>query len=243
MAGYGEFELDLEAAFKRDLPPFITTIQDIQLTSANVSATVPASKNGVYVLLKNSQVVYVGKTDARAGFRDRLSRHEQSIQHRVGLNPATITFKAVAIAVFKNADIEQMLIDHYHAAWNNSGFGSNDPGRKRDGQEPSNFDRLHPIDISLPLAFVPAGTINCRNLLGRLQAELPYTFRFEKRAHQPDLAIAISIPSPNMSLDSILRIVISTLNSVTTKWQATILHGRVILYPRRKVYTHCQAII
>jgi hypothetical protein len=79
--GFDEFELDLELAFKRDLPPFIENINSAPLTYTNVSS-IPIKKNGVYLLLQNEVVMYIGKTDSKAGFYNRLTRHATHLQHR-----------------------------------------------------------------------------------------------------------------------------------------------------------------
>lgn len=130
IVGFDEFELDIELAFRRDLPPFIDGVPSAALVESNIMS-IPCKKNGVYILLEGEDVRYVGKTDARAGFQQRLLRHLSHIQHRCGLQASIVRFKAISIPVFKNADVEDMLIAHYGARWNNSGFGSNDPQERR----------------------------------------------------------------------------------------------------------------
>ncbi|GED55697.1 Eco29kI family restriction endonuclease [Brevibacillus agri] len=238
--GFDEFELDLELAFKRDLPPFIEKVIAAPLTYVNVES-IPIKKNGVYLLLQNDTVMYVGKTDSKAGFHSRLTRHATHLQHRKNLDPSSITFKAVAIPVFKNADLESILIQHYGAPWNFSGFGGNDPGRQRDTQKPADFDISYPIDVDLPIEFIIAGTYSCGELLKRLSANLPYTFRFEKQAHQEELNTPINVPSDNMTVRSLLTLVIEHLPKGA--WQATILFGRIILYREQRDYPYFQDII
>jgi len=238
--GFDEFELDIEAAFRRDLPPFLEQITAAPLIPQNITA-IPPNKNGVYLLIENDVVRYVGKTDSKAGFHNRLYRHAIHIQHRKNLDPDTISFKAVAIPVFKNADIEGMLIEHFKASWNNSGFGSNDPGKQRDTQKPADFDMNHPIDVDIPLNFISKGSINCRSLLNKLASQLPYTFRFEKKKRQNDLNIVVNIPRDRMTMRDIMRLLINSLPRHT--WQATVLHGRVILYPENRQYEYYQSVI
>ncbi|RJG23708.1 Eco29kI family restriction endonuclease [Paenibacillus thiaminolyticus] len=238
--GFDEFELDLERAFKRDLPPFIESVGAAPLTYVNI-ATIPVKRNGVYLLLQDDNVMYVGKTDSQAGFQNRLTRHAIHIQHRKNLDPHSISFKAISIPVFKNADLEGMLIQHFEAPWNYSGFGSNDPGRKRDTQEPANFDKQYPIDIDIPLALVPEKTVRCYELLRILSVNLPYTFRFEKKEYQEELDIPITIPHENMTVRDLLLLILKNLPE--GKWQATVLLGRVILYREIKNYPFHQLII
>ncbi|WP_409346933.1 Eco29kI family restriction endonuclease [Paenibacillus sp. MBLB4367] len=237
--GFDEFELDIEKAFRDYLPPFILNVGDAPLTVENILA-IPPNKNGVYLLLENQVIRYVGKTDSTAGFHSRLRRHQIHMNHRKNLDPSTITFKAVAIPVFKNADIETMLIDHYNAQWNFSGFGSNDPGKNRDDQDPADFDLQYPIDVDLPLSFLAAGIYECKELLKILARELPYTLRYEKTRDQQDLDFSINIPIQS-NLKYILQTIINEMPA--DKWQATVLYGRVILYPEHKLYRHTQFVI
>lgn len=238
--GFDEFELDLELAFKRDLPPFIDGLEAAPLTFINVSS-IPSKKNGVYLLLQEDTVLYVGKTDSRGGFQNRLLRHSEHVKHRRNFDPTTMYFKAVAIPVFKNADLETILIDHYGAPWNNSGFGGNDPGKERDTQRPAVYDLDHPIDVDVELDFLEEGTVSVQELLKLLSARLPYTFRYEKKRYQEELDFNIEISSTRSSLRDMLTLILQGLPS--GMWQATILYGRIILYRENREYPFYQEII
>jgi hypothetical protein len=238
--GFDEFELDLELAFKRDLPPFIDETLQVPLVEENVRC-IPLKKNGVYLLYQNNQVVYVGKTDSKAGFQNRLLRHAGHIRHRKNLDPSSISYKAIAIPVFKNADLESILIEHYGAPWNKSGFGGNDPGKQRDTQEPAKFDTQYPIDIHIPLSFITQGVYSCKEVLKQLSVSLPYTFRYEKTLHQQELDAIVEIPRSHMTVQEILHVLFENLPDST--WQATILVGRVIVYRENREYPYSQEII
>ncbi|WP_259391695.1 Eco29kI family restriction endonuclease [Paenibacillus sp. 1011MAR3C5] len=238
--GFDEFELDLELAFKRDLPPFIDGLEAAPLTFINVSS-IPAKKNGVYLLLQDDKVMYVGKTDSRGGFQNRLLRHSEHVKHRHNLDPNLMHFKAVAIPVFKNADLETILIDHYGAPWNNSGFGGNDPGKERDTQRPAVFDLNHPIDIDRDLDFIQLGLISAQELLRLLSARLPYTFRYEKRKYQDELNFNVEITAATSSMRELLMLILNGLPS--SVWQTTILYGRIILYRENREYPFFQEVI
>jgi hypothetical protein len=238
--GFDEFELDLELAFKRDLPPFIDALEPAPLTFVNVSS-IPAKKNGVYLLLQENRVMYVGKTDSKGGFQNRLLRHSEHVKHRRNLDPSTMFFKAVAIPVFKNADLETILIDHYGAPWNNSGFGGNDPGKERDTQRPAVFDLEHPIDVDVELDFLQIGSISVQELLKLLSARLPYTFRYEKKRYQDELDFNVDITSSNSSMRDMITLILVGLPS--GMWQATILYGRIILYRENREYPFYQETI
>lgn len=238
--GFDEFELDIERAFRDYLPPFLEQVTAVPLTLDNIRA-IPANKNGVYLLLEKNVIRYVGKTDSKGGFQNRLTRHSNHIKHRRNIDPRTIYFKAIAIPVFKNADIESMLVEHYGASWNNSGFGSNDPGKERDTQQPADFDLSHPINVDIPLDFIITGPVSCRNLLFTLATELPYTFRFERRGHKDDLNFEINIPPDCRTMNNIMQLVVNSLPQ--NKWQASVFSGRVILYSEIAQYEHAQRLI
>jgi hypothetical protein len=237
--GFGEFELDIERAFADYLPPFLDGVEPAQLSEDNIRR-LPGRRNGVYLLMEGAAVRYVGKTDQRSGFQDRLLRHAQHIRHRRNLDPSNVLFKAVSIPVFKNADIEPILIRHYGAIWNGSGFGANDPGAERDTQRPGEFDLMHPVDVGVPLDFIDTSTQSCRTILRRLAERLPYTFRYEKKTRQDDLQAEVSTAAA-ATMREVLHSVVGRLPSGV--WQATVLHGRVILYPQRRDYEFMQEII
>ena len=74
----------------------------MQLDATNL-APIP-EEQGIYELFLDDgsgpRLVYVGKTDAEAGLLSRLTRHSKKIQHRIGLTPASVLFKAVRVFVF-----------------------------------------------------------------------------------------------------------------------------------------------
>ena len=237
MTGYVDFEFDLPGALLTRLvqvldeltpapldPSFLTDIPDAQ---------------GVYQLFLDGVLIYIGKTDAEAGLCKRLERHQRKVQHRDGLNPSRVSFKAVRIYVFTAVDLETQLIEHYggYAAvrWNGSGFGSNDPGRERDTTtyKAAHFDATFPIDIerSLPVEFPKTGTAAA--LLAILRRSLPYTFRYENaggrsRRPHPDLErpVSLSAGSP-MTARRIIQEIVAQLPA---GWQATKLPSHIILY-------------
>lgn len=232
--GYDEFEVDLVKVLKEQLTVFFGNLGAAPLTTANV-AEIPERARGAYLLLQNGHPVYAGKTDARHGFRDRLARHATTIQHRRNLDPASMSFKAVRVMVFSNFDVEEILISEMRArhpgslAWNTSGFGSNDPGRNRDRQEPSEFSRQYPVDVDRPLDFVLAGTRDVATLLLSMKNMLPYLLRYEK---VPE-GLTVTFPDAHPTVKQALRAIVTALGG---GWQATFLHERVILYRERVDY-------
>ncbi len=249
MPGYLEFEFDLPSALLRNLTQVLDEMESAPLLPENV-ADVPEAQ-GVYQLWLRGSLAYIGKTDAEAGLRKRLERHARTIMHRRNLDPRDVAFKAVRVFVFTAMDLESQLIKHYGATapvpWNNSGFGSNDPGRERDttNLKPEGFDAQFPVDIdreiepSLP--FPATAALAC----AALKECLPYTFRVENagrgsRKPHPDLVNTMVIPPPRPYTTR--QFVEAIVRRLPPGWQATALPSRVILYKEERVYAFGAAI-
>jgi hypothetical protein len=243
MPGYQEFEFDLPSALLRNLVEVFGAMESALLLPENL-VEVPEAQ-GVYQLLLNGGLTYIGKTDAEAGLRKRLERHARTVQHRRNLDPREVAFKAVRVFVFTAMDLESQLIKHYGSlapvAWNNSGFGSNDPGRERDttNLKPEGFDAQFPVDIDreidLSLPFPAAAALAC----AALKDCLPYTFRVQNagrgsRQPHPDLVNTQVIPPPRPYTTR--QFVEAILLRLPPGWQATALPSRVILYKEERDY-------
>jgi hypothetical protein len=239
---YGQFELSLPSALLQQLPPFLETIPASSLVLPELVA-VDEDAQGAYLLFLGGDLVYVGKSDAEAGLRQRLERHYYRVQHRRGLDASQVTFKAARIYSFSVMDVESILIEHYRsriggASWNNSGFGSNDPGQKRDTQRPSRFDTWFPLDTSRPLNFSPdevSGEQSVLAFLATVKSRAPFVLRFEDT--NDELLNARIAPSPAIPTDaSIDRVMAEVVRALPAGWQGTVLRGYCILYKEQKVY-------
>jgi hypothetical protein len=249
IAGYAEFELDLIKALRQDLPPVVDAVSAASLTRNNVSA-LPEKAQGVYLLLENGKPTYVGKTDARHGFRERLTRHFLTLSARKNIDLAKISFKAVRIMVFTVINVETTLIELYTkdnpSSWQNTGFGSNDPGHNREKQASSAFDKCHPINIDLRLDSIKRGHYCSKDLLVTLKDSLPFDFRYETDAgpkskpvkytvgHADQRATHVVVPHDSMTLRELLKDVL--LPAFPDGWVATVFPGRVILYKEPDIY-------
>lgn len=246
-----ELEFDLASALLRELIELFESMGQAPLDSAHVDR-VP-EQQGVYQLFLDRSLVYVGKTDSEAGLNKRLARHARKIHQRTALDPSRVTFKAVRVFVFTAMDLEQQLIKHYSStsgtlSWNQSGFGANDPGRKRDttALKQDHFDLKYPIDIDLPIVLVEIDeVVSIADMLKRLKVTLPYTLRFQnaggnsKQPH-PDLAGSnLTLLSGNYTVRQMLR---SAQDTLGQDWQITVLPGYVIAYKEKKDYPHSRAL-
>lgn len=238
--GYGEYEIDIEAVLRENLPVFFEGLDAQPLTLANVEAIPPGAK-GAYMLFKgeNPIPVYAGKTDSDHGFQDRLKRHAWTVRGRRGLDPGEMRFKAVRIMVFAALDVEALLIRQMKATmpgalgWNNSGFGSNDPGKARDGQEPADFDQWFPIDYDYEVTGLPAGDIPVHVLLRMIKNRLPFLLR-----HAPAFTRSPIRDVPERA--TLRELMAMVMAALPHGWQSTVLHGRVILYPKHVDYEFYQ---
>ena len=252
--GYVEYEIDIERVLRADLPRVVAEIDCAPLTAEAVGA-IPEGAKGAYVLLINGHPVYAGKTDTRHGFRNRLSRHAFTIRNRHNLDPNTIGFKAIRILVFSNFDVEAILIDSLRKAdktalrWNYSGFGSNDPGRNREGQEPAEFDRQYPVNIDRPLHVVAPGRHSLLRLLVALKEHLPYDLRYEtdlkpgtdnkyidyRRGHVDQREAGEVEVSDSDTTRTLLSKIMAAMPA---GWRTTVFPGRVILYKEDRSYRY-----
>lgn len=258
--GYGEFEIDIPAVFRQQLPQILDAIPGAPLTLKNVTA-LPEKAQGGYILMLGGKRVYVGKTDAQAGFRSRLRRHWCNVQHRIGLDPKDITFKAVRILVFHNFDVEDILIKRFSEidglplSWNNSGFGNNDPGHRRESQNVAQFDLQHPVDIDRHLD-VEVGKKSVLETLIQLKDELPYLLRYETdpsptqtnkykmvhytKGHIDQRECDVILPRSSMTVREIMSNIVEALPS---GWLCTVFPDRVILYKDSTRYANARYTI
>ncbi|NYT68838.1 GIY-YIG nuclease family protein [Pusillimonas noertemannii] len=251
MSYFEDFEFDLPSALLERLVLLFSKMTPGALNDETVQG-VPEAQ-GVYQLFFNNELVYIGKTDAGAGLKKRLLRHARKVQSRRNLPPGTVTFKAIRVYVFTAMDLEDMLLKHYradgpHPAWNNSGFGSNDPGQKRDQSDlkDHHFDKLHPIDLDVAITHhFESFPITAADFLKFLKTELTYTIRYQstggrsRRAHADLVACQIVLTEATKTVREWLRQIKGALGA---NWQITALPGYVLVYKENKPYLHGEII-
>lgn len=250
--GFEILEFDLETALRDELVRLFDRMSAAPLTPST-AANLPNAQ-GVYQLFHHNERVYVGKTDADAGLSRRLERHSTKIQGRRGLDPSRVMFKAVRIYVFTPMDLETQLIKYYKnidgrkPTWNDSGFGSNDPGRQRDHTKykSEHFDAQFPIRTDLPVEGLPAGvSIPISEVLEMVAKQVPCYMRFERRPgstkwHDDLTGGYITLSKASNTLQGVLQDVADALGP---NWQFTVLPGYVIGYREQKAYDHAQMVI
>jgi hypothetical protein len=124
-------------------------------------------------------------------------------------------------------------------AWNFSGFGSNDPGRNRESQEPAKFDTDYPVDIDRSIDFIKPGKHKLLDVISQLKGGLPYLFRYDSdgrnyRLGHPDMEVGnVTIPTGNVTTRIVINEIVASLSP---DWQVTVLPNRIILYKENIAY-------
>ena len=256
-------EFDLSTALLNTIYENFETDPDLDwspLSTASLATTGVTDGQGVYQLgYRNAagliELVYIGKTDAKAGLLTRLTRHARKVSQRLNISPSDVFFKAIRVYVFTPIDLEQQLIDRYKSkkrspAWNTSGFGSNDPGRERDtsGVKATHFDALFPINtgLSVTLPFPMHTPVTVHAVLSFLKETMSYLIRFEMKAkgsktpHPDLLATSVSFSTPTDTVENILLALKPPLTNpvLGQPWQITLFPGYIILYKETKIYKH-----
>lgn len=237
---YEELEFDLASKLLEVIVELFNKMPSAQLSPENTKGV--DESQGVYQLFRRGELVYIGKTDSESGLSSRLQRHSKKIQWRRNLSVDDVYFKAIRLYVFTPMDIEQLLIGHYknnkktNLLWQNSGFGSNDPGRERDTTKikDSNFDAMYPIDLNVHID-LPTTDPSAADVLSHLKNLVPYNIRYAVKGHwskpHDELTNArLKIKSGSHSVLQVLREVKKALGA---EWQITALPGYVIIYKEK----------
>lgn len=173
------FVLDEERAIQEQLSEKLEARPWAPLTEGTAAKAV--SMCGVYQLRVDGDLVYVGKTDDL--LPTRLRRHARVFGGRQGLKDETAECRWLGLpSPWDRRTNEAALVRQYgsgHSLWNKTlkGFGSNDPGRERDTQKPSEFDLRYPVDEAYTVD-VPAGPLLVGEYLKLVQGQLPYVLRY-----------------------------------------------------------------
>jgi hypothetical protein len=238
-AGCGELEFDLPSALLAAILKKFDEVEPADLIEDN-TREVPEAQ-GVYALyLKHPQrLVYIGKTDSDAGLKHRLTRHARKLIGRQNLGPGDVEFRAIRVFVFTAIDIETALIRHYggvsSVAWNNSGFGSNDPGKERDttNYKEDHWDTQYPINLDASYADFDPGNYTVSEVVAQMKSKLPYLLRFQRPGrsrtsfHDDFTQSNMQIRTAGLTTRQILELCMAAL---PPGWHATALPSHIICY-------------
>lgn len=236
------FDFDLARAVVDQLVETLDALPIGALTTINLEAV--AAVQGVYQLFHQDAAVYVGKTDE--GLNRRLRRHQRTLAARQNIDVEHLGFKGLYI--HKNWTTwtsEDVLLRHYSTcAWNNSGYGSNDPGRKREDTEvgTQGFDQQYPIRSDWVVSEVQAGQYEANALLRQLKKTLPYIFRYETDHPKQWKSGSVKYNGRTLIVDktdkTAEQLIASIAKQLGPSWQATRFPGRYILYEESRDYVH-----
>lgn len=239
---YAEFDFDVARAVIEQLIEAFDELSIGALADPVLARVQP--KPGVYQLYMSKRLVYVGKADK--DLKGRLGRHRRALSGRRNIRIDQVGFKCLYIhRNWSTWTSEEKLLEHYGAdcAWNNSGFGSNDPGRKRDhtAEPPTTFNSRYPIDLDCVCEWLRPGSMTAYELLNEAKENLPYLLRFEttQQAESEMRRANVPIPQRGLTTRQLIKEIVRQLPPI---WQATALPGRLILYRERASYEHGEII-
>lgn len=229
-----EFRLSVTRALGDQLAELLSQLTPAPLTEESLQVLDP--RPGVYQLYHQGELVYVGKADS--SLPQRLGQHRFKLSGRLNVDPEAVGFTCVYVEEDLEAVApERLLINRFReqggVPWNTNGFGSNDPGQRRDTTvfEGNHFDVLYPADLEHPMPEVAPGTYSAAELAITIKSALPFVFRFKTvrrgRPHQDFYLASVVVPEPNMSADQLFGL----LADAMPEWQITVLPGYVVMYP------------
>ncbi|MFF5050098.1 GIY-YIG nuclease family protein [[Kitasatospora] papulosa] len=234
---HDHFRLSITKALGDQLAEALGRLGSAELSEWNLAAL--EERPGVYQLYHKGALVYVGKADKRhKGLPGRLRNHLRKLSGRRNIYLEDISFSCLYVDEdFSALAPEQLLINHHRSRggipWNNSGFGSKDPGRRRDTTvlKKDHFDVQYPINLEARLQGSPAGEVDLRSYLRNLKDALPYNFRYAEPADSGDRTLRV--PDRALTADEALRIASAALPA---SWQITALLNYVIMYEEDQHY-------
>ena len=243
---FGRFDLDIGQAIADQLGAFLDALAPEPLSNSTALRGLP-NNGGVYALSHGRERVYVGKA---ASLRSRLEQHASDLDGRRNISRQDVAFVCAELSSnWAPFGAEEILMGRGRLAWQNSGFGNNDPGRNRDSSriKMDHWDAQFPIRLAWPCMQVSAGAYNAATLLRMLKDTLPFVLRFQRAAegnsHAPPpadvQAATIEIPQDGMPFWDIMAQLVDALPG----WQATALPGYTIFYREAVDYPSALAIL
>jgi hypothetical protein len=187
---------------------------------------------GVYQLYHKGEFVYVGKADKSLPVRIR--KHSRKISGRSNISLEDMSFCCLYVAEdFTALAPEKLLINRYtqcgQAPWNRKGFGSNDPGKRRDHTmiKANHFDNEFPADLNRLVDNLPNGEIPMSQFLREVKKNLPFTFRYANTLGSA-ADVLVTVPDDQLTADEAFSLIARYLPA---PWQIVALLGYAIMYP------------
>ncbi|MFJ8620975.1 GIY-YIG nuclease family protein [Streptomyces clavifer] len=235
---HDDFRLSITKALGDQLAKALDTLGPAQLSEENLAEL--KERPGVYQLYVKGKFVYVGKADQSKGLPGRLRNHLRKLGGRLNIDLADVTFSCLYVDEdFSALAPERLLITHYRKKlggipWDNSGFGSKDPGVRRDKTvlKKAHFDVQYPINLAAPAEGLRAGPTSLKDLLADIKAGLPYLFRYEEPPESAN--IMVEVPPGPVTADQAFRIAGA---AIPAPWQITALLSHVIMYEGTEEYS------
>ena len=189
---------------------------------------------GVYVIYLADKAVYAGKAEDLA---ERLAEHLWKLRGRKGIRINCVGYKALLLDDnWSTSANEGLLIEHYKAQhqcqWNGGGFGPKDPGKNRDGSEPSRFDDQFPVKENYPITDLQdVSTLG--EVLTKIKDQVPYLFRYDIPPSAEVLPINLSgVPR------EVKALALQIAQTLGNGWQLMLFKNGVTLYHASRPYSH-----
>jgi hypothetical protein len=186
----------------------------------------------VYVIYQGGAAAYAGKAD---GLAERLAEHLWKLRGRQGIDLAVVGFKALLLDEnWSTSANEGLLINHFKARneckWNGNGFGPKDPGKNRDGGEPSWFDNTFPVREDYPVENIGDET-TVAAVLSQIKAQVPYLYRYDVPAEVGKMPLNLGgMPRTARAL------ALCVAQGLGAGWQLMLFKNGFTLYRANKVY-------
>jgi len=138
---------------------------------------------------------------------------------------------------------ENLLMVHFRnqgmCGWNGLGFGSKDPGDKREDSAPSVFDLQFPIRRDFVLNSITDNE-NIGSALMKMKEELPFLLRWDRENLTPtEMAMPLNLEGCSRIATELLCAIAQALG---TGWQAVVFPSHMIIYKNNVVYRHGERI-
>lgn len=132
------FEFDLDRGIQEQVIEKLEASPRLALSEG-----VGPPAGGIYALYYQDRLVYVGRV--KGNLRGRLSTHRRKIEGRQNITVDDMQCRYLTFSgEWWTYAAELAVIAHYTPEWNDTGFGSNVPGRGRPGTKVSLWDSQFP---------------------------------------------------------------------------------------------------